>query len=273
MKGYKSYKFEVGQAVMKANPKKLGGRKGDRMTPDWLSGYVVEKLTDQQVVLHNTKTDKVLKSISLVHFKPFRERGVGKSDDDEVGSVGDDLAGVGDEVAGDVTGVGDKVVGDKVACVVDKVVGDKVACVGDKVVGDKVACVGDKVAGGDVACVGDKVVCVGDKVAGGDVACVGHKVVGHKVAGGDVAGVCDEVAGVCEEVAGAKFADQLEYLRLLLIAGVPLCDNYLYVGPARVTRRDIWSLIPPQEIPTWELRSLQSEVPDFMPGWLSDMVS
>ena len=230
MKGYKSYKFEVGQAVMKANPKKLGGRKGDRMTPDWLSGYVVEKLTDQQVVLHNTKTDKVLKSISLVHIKPFRERGVGKSDDDEVGSVGDDLAGVGDEVAGDVTAVGDKVVGDKVAC-------------------------------------------VGDKVAGGDVACVGHKVVGHKVAGGDVAGVCDEVAGVCEEVAGAKFADQLEYLRLLLIAGVPLCDNYLYVGPARVTRRDIWSLIPPQEIPTWELRSLQSEVPDFMPGWLSDMVS
>ena len=223
MKGYKSYKFEVGQAVMKANPKKLGGRKGDRMTPDWLSGYVVEKLTDQQVVLHNTKTDKVLKSISLVHFKPFRERGVGKSDDDEVGSVGDDLAGVGDEVAGDVTGVGDKV--------------------------------------------------VGDKVAGGDVACVGHKVVGHKVAGGDVAGVCDEVAGVCEEVAGAKFADQLEYLRLLLIAGIPLCDNCLYVGPARVTRRDIWSLIPPQEIPTWELRSLQSEVPDFMPGWLSDMVS
>ena len=220
MKGYKSYKFEVGQAVMKANPKKLGGRKGDRMTPDWLSGYVVEKLTDQQVVLRNTKTDKVLKSISLVHIKPFRERGVGKSDDDEVGSVGDDLAGVGDEVAGDVTAVGDKVVGDKVACV-----------------GDKVECVGDKVAGGDVA------------------------------------GVCDEVAGVCDEVAGAKFADQLEYLRLLLIAGIPLCDNCLYVGPARVTRRDIWSLIPPQEIPTWELRSLQSEVPDFMPGWLSDMVS
>ena len=232
MKGYKSYKFEVGQAVMKANPKKLGGRKGDRMTPDWLSGYVVEKLTDQQVVLRNTKTDKVLKSISLVHFKPFRERGVGKSDDDEVGSVGDDLAGVGDEVAGDVTGVGDKVVG-------------------------------DKVAGGDVACVGHKVACVGDKV----------ECVGDKVAGGDVAGVCDEVAGVCDEVAGAKFADQLEYLRLLLIAGIPLCDNYLYVGPARVTRRDISSLIPPQEIPTWELRSLQSEVPDFMPGWLSDMVS
>ena len=137
----------------------------------------------------------------------------------------------GDEVAGDVTGVGDKVVG-------------------------------DKVAGGDVACVGHKVACVGNKVA-----CVGNKVecVGDKVAGGDVAGVCDEVAGVCDEVAGAKFADQLEYLRLLLIAGIPLCDNYLYVGPARVTRRDIWSLIPPQEIPTWELRSLQSEVPDFMP--------
>ena len=146
MKGYKSYKFEVGQAVMKANPKKLGGRKGDRMTPDWLSGYVVEKLTDQQVVLHNTKTDKVLKSISLVHFKPFRERGVGKSDDDEVGSVGDDLAGVGDEVAGDVTGVGDKVGGDKVA-------GGNVACVGHKV-----ACVGDKVAGDDVAGVCDEMI-------------------------------------------------------------------------------------------------------------------
>ena len=57
---------------MKANPtKKLGGRKGDRMTPDWLDGYVVVGLTDHQVVLRNTKTNKVLKSISLAQIKPF----------------------------------------------------------------------------------------------------------------------------------------------------------------------------------------------------------
>ena len=41
MKGYKNYKFHIEQAVMKANPKKLGGQKGDRMTPDRLDGYVV----------------------------------------------------------------------------------------------------------------------------------------------------------------------------------------------------------------------------------------
>ena len=56
---------------MKANPKKLEGRKGDRMTPDWLDGYVVVGLTDHQIVLRNTKTNKVLKSISLAHIKPF----------------------------------------------------------------------------------------------------------------------------------------------------------------------------------------------------------
>ena len=105
MKGYKSYKFNIGQAVMKANPKKLGGRKGDRMTPDWLSGYVVEELTNQQVVLRHTRTNKLLKAISLIHIKPFRERGVAdlaesddmsESDDDEVVNDGNDVVNVGE---------------------------------------------------------------------------------------------------------------------------------------------------------------------------------
>ena len=68
MKGFKSYAFHVGQSVMKANPKKLGGRKGDRMTPDWLDDYVIVELTDHQVVLQNTTTTKFLKSISLTHI-------------------------------------------------------------------------------------------------------------------------------------------------------------------------------------------------------------
>ena len=109
-----------------------------------------EPTPNEVAVYVSTKQEQL---IAVVHIKPFRERGVGKSDDDEVVSVGDDLAGVGDEVAGDVTGVGDKVGGDKVA-------GGNVACVGHKVacVGDKVACVGDKVAGDDVAGVCDEMI-------------------------------------------------------------------------------------------------------------------
>ena len=49
---------------------------GDRMTPDWLDGYVIVGLTYHQVILRNTKTNKVLKSISLAHIKPFRNRPV-----------------------------------------------------------------------------------------------------------------------------------------------------------------------------------------------------
>lgn len=74
LKGYKSYDFRVGQKVMKANPKKLGGRKGDRMTPDWLSGYIIVELCGQKVILRNESTGQVLKGISLVHIKPFLER-------------------------------------------------------------------------------------------------------------------------------------------------------------------------------------------------------
>ena len=104
-KGFKTYKFSIGQAVMKANPKKLGGRKGDRMTPDWLDGYVVVGLTDHQVVLRNTKTNKILKSISLAHIKPFRDRAV----DSKVGGdvKGEKVEGFG----GEDEDVGDKVKG------------------------------------------------------------------------------------------------------------------------------------------------------------------
>ncbi|XP_014675059.1 PREDICTED: uncharacterized protein LOC106815141 [Priapulus caudatus] len=59
---------------MKANPKKLGGRKGDRMTPDWLSGYVIVELSGQKVVLRNESTGHVLKGTSIVHIKPFLMR-------------------------------------------------------------------------------------------------------------------------------------------------------------------------------------------------------
>ena len=134
-KGYKSYKFHIGQAVMKANTKKLGGRKGDRMTPDWLDGYVVVGLTDHQVVLRNTKTNKVLKSISLAQIKPFRVRG-------------EEVAG-GDEVAGnkEFEGVEYKVEGAEIANVGDKVAGvvEEVANVGEEVGGVEVANAGDVV--------------------------------------------------------------------------------------------------------------------------------
>ena len=114
-KGFKTYKFHVGQAVMKANPKKLGGRKGDRMTPDWLDGYVVVSLTEHQVVLRNTKTNKVLKCCSLTHIKPFVERAGGENFD--VDAIGDVDANIGKVVDDKVAGgedVGDKVAGGEV---------------------------------------------------------------------------------------------------------------------------------------------------------------
>ena len=128
---------------MKANPKKLGGRKGDRMTPDWLDGYVVVGLTDHQVVLRNTKTNKILKSISLAHIKPFRDRAVDSKvegddkgekvegfggEDEDVGDEGKGFSDIGENVheeSKDVSNEGDGAGGEvahdcgKVDCVKD----------------------------------------------------------------------------------------------------------------------------------------------------------
>ena len=235
MKVYKAYKFHIGQAVMKANPKKLGGRKGDRMTPDWLDGFVVVGLTDHQVVLRNTKTNKVLKSISLAHIKPFRERGADNKFAVEVADVGEEVADVGEEVAD---------------------VGEEVADVGEEVAGGgkEVAGGGEEIAGG-----GEGVTGGGEEVTGG----------GEEVTGVEVAYVGEEVAGVD---ASSSFAGEVQHLQQLVIKGIPLCFPYLDFGPAKLTGRDIWSLIPPQEVSTCQFNQIKNEVPDFMPGWLTDMV-
>ena len=250
-KGCKSYKFPIGQAVMKANPKKLGGRKGDRMTPDWLDGYVVVGLTDHQVVLRNTKTNKVLKSISLAHIKPFRVRG-------------EEVAGS-DEVAGnkEVEGVEYKAEGAEIANAGDKVAGvvEKVANVGEEVGGVEVANVGEEDTG-----VGEEVAGVGEEVAG-----VGEEVAGVEVANaGDVVGVVDktndEVNVVGNELASAassNFADEVQHLEQLGIKGVPLRYPYLDFGPFKLTRRDVWSLIPPQEVPSGQYSKIKQKVPDL----------
>ncbi len=153
---------------MKANPKNLGGRKGDRVTPDWLDGYVIVGLTDHQVVLRNTKTNKVLKSISLAHIKTFRDRAVdGNVKDDEV--EGEKVEGVNDEVE-DVNDEGEDV--------------------------------GDEGVGGEVEGVGGEVEDVGGEVE--DVDDEGKDVGGEGKDVGDIKGVCDkgesiggEVEGVC----------------------------------------------------------------------------
>lgn len=260
MKGYKSYKFEIGQAVMKANPQKLGGRKGDRMTPDWLSGYVIEKLTDQQVVLCNTKTNKVLKSMSLVHIKPFRERGVV-----DMSKCGDEVGTDGNEVT--IFCHGDEIAGAEV---------ESAELAGVEVPGAEVA--GAGVAGAEVG--GAEVLGVevaGKEVAGGELA--GAKVTGDEVENDEVVGdeVAEVVAGdsnvAVDEKGDVIFAEALKYLRQLDSAGIPLCGKFLDVGPTQLTRRDIGSLIPPHDIPASDLKFLTSHVPDFTPGWLSDMVS
>ena len=104
-KRFQAYNFYVRQAVTKVNPKTLKGPKGDRMTPDWLNGYVVGSLTNHQVVLCNTKTNKVLKGISLVHIKPHRERAVGsvpKDCDEDVSDDDSDEAEADGKLVGDI---------------------------------------------------------------------------------------------------------------------------------------------------------------------------
>ena len=179
---------------MKANPKKLGGRKGDRLTPDWLDGYVVVELTDHQVVLHNTKTNKLLKSISVAHIKTFQHRAAdGKVKDEEVDSLDDEMQ---DEI-GEVEGFGGEV----------------------------------------------------------------------KDVGSDVKGVGDEVEDVGGSKTAQKFDDEVERLKKLSIGGVALCEPFLDFSPAKLTAKDTWSIIPPQEIPTPQFEMLKNVLSDFMPIW------
>ena len=253
---------------MKANPKKLGGRKGDRMTPDWLDGYVIVGLTDHQVVLRNTKTNKVLKSISLAHIKPFRDRPVdGKN---EVESV--QVEGALDEVKGE--------------CHVSEDNGndDDDDDDGEMIDGE----------GKDVDCESQGIcdenndVHVKDIDVGGEV----KGVCDTKVEGvdGEVKGVCDskiEGVGGCKakgfgdckvenagrSIVAQTFDGEVERLKKLTVGGVPLHEPFLDFGPAKLTAKDIWSIIPPQEIPASQVEMLKNAAPGFMPGWLSDMVS
>ena len=85
----------------------------------------------------------------------------------------------------------------------------------------------------------------------------------------------DDVNVVDNEVASAassNFADEVKHLEQLGIKGIPLRSPYLHFGPAKLTRRNVWSLIPPQEVPSGQYREIKKELPDFVPGWLSDMV-
>ena len=257
-KGFKTYKFHVGQAVMKANPKKLGGRKGDRMTPDWLDGYVVVSLTEHQVVLRNTKTNKVLKSCSLTHIKPFVERAGGENFD--VDAIGDEDANIDDEVAGGED-VGDKVAGGEV--VNDKVTGGEV--VDDKVAGGEVA--DDEVAGG----AGAVAELVGEEGAGDEVLDVGDKVVSDTVV--DAAQEGAEFVDKMRCAASPMFAEEVDHLKQLEMKGIPLRHPYLDLGTTKLTTRDIWCLIPPQELPTCQLKMLPNDDCGFKSGWLTDNVS
>ncbi|XP_028409517.1 uncharacterized protein LOC114532140 [Dendronephthya gigantea] len=297
MKGYKAYKFHVGQAVMKANPKKLGGRKGDRMTPDWLNGYVVVSLTDHQVVLRNTKTNKVLKSISLAHIKPFRERGADTDVENKVAGVGmavaeAEVAGGGEEVTcvevpgvggGDIAcvefvGGGEEAADVEVPGVGEEVADVEVPGVGEEVADVEVPGVGEEVADVEVPGVGeevvdDKVAGVGEEVVDDKVACVSEGVVDVEVAEFERSN--DQVRGAGNEVktlASLSFAGEVHHLQQLGIKGIPLSFPYLDFGTAKLTGRDIWSLIPLQEVSTCQFKTLKSEVPDFMPGLLTDMI-
>ena len=233
------------------------------------------------VVLRNTKTNKVLKSISLAHVKQFRDRAVdGKN---EVESV--PVESVLDEVKGECR-VGEHNGNDN---------GD------DDQGGDE----GEMVDGEDVDAEGKDVDGGGKDVDGGGKDVDG----GGKDVDGESEGVCDEinvyvkgvgvgggVKGVCgskvEGVGGCKakgfggckvenagrsnvaqtFDGEVKRLKKLAVGGVSLHERFLDFGPAKPTAKDIWSIIPPQEIPTSQPEVLKNASHGFMSGWLSSLL-
>ena len=69
------------------------------------------------------------------------------------------------------------------------------------------------------------------------------------------------------------FDGKVERLEKLDARNVSLREPILDLGPTKLIPKDIWSIIPPREIPTSQSEMLKKAVPDFIPGWLSDMVS
>ena len=132
------------------------------MAPDWLDGYIVVSLDGHQVVFQNTKTNKVLKSISVVHIKPYRGReGIGV----DAGCVDADI-----DVDHELTNeIGDGEFGDEAESTDEiETFGGKVTVIGDEIgVRDKVGVEG-KAAG-----VAGKVGGIEVKVRGVEVEVVG----------------------------------------------------------------------------------------------------
>ena len=187
-------------------------------------------LTDHQVVLRNTKTNKILKSISLAHHKPFRDRAADSK-------VGGDVKG--EKVEGFGAEDEDEDVGDEVKGFRD---------MGEDFHEESE----DDGAGGEVAHGCEKVDCVKDTG--------GCKVVAKELINGN-----DKFAGV---VVPKTFAGEVERLKKLRGENV-----HLDCGPAKLKTKDMWSIIPPQEVPKCEYKTLKTAHPEFTPGWLSDMVS
>lgn len=72
-KGFKSFEFKLGMNVMKKNAKQIG-RKGDRLQPRWIGGYVVTAISGSMVVITNHKTGRALKAVNIAMLKPYVER-------------------------------------------------------------------------------------------------------------------------------------------------------------------------------------------------------
>lgn len=190
---------------MKANPKKLGGRKGDRMSPDWLSGYIVVELTSHQVVLRNTKTNKVLKGISVTHIKPFREREI---NEDTVSPPAASPPHTKPSTTAPPT-----------------------------------TCTSPPATG---TCTLPAATCTLPPAT------------------------CTLPAATC--TSPPKFAGKVEQFKQMVIGEMSLHDSFLDFGPVTLSLKDLWSLIPPQEVPANELKQLKREVPHLTSGWLTDMV-
>ena len=68
------------------------------------------------------------------------------------------------------------------------------------------------------------------------------------------------------------FAGQVERLKALTAERMSPRHPLLDFGAVTLAAIDVWSIIPPRELPADDLKQIKIEVPAFTPGWLTDTV-
>ena len=62
---------------------------------------------------------------------------------------------------------------------------------------------------------------------------------------------CRKVENASRSNVAQTFDGEVERLKKLTVGSIPLHEPFLDFGPTKLTAKDIWSIIPSQEIPTF----------------------